>query len=194
MADFFRKIFLFFVCMNFSFAQSQTNFEIIDSLINSIADEISTYIKSEKIKIESNLQDKVVENRILSSLLKNFSLFFDDIPDDASVVRLDAFSSKINYIPQSKGLFKGLMIRRNIEVNLYCSAVENGKVLFSRDFKREYFDYIKPDEIQDLEDENFKFTHGKFVRENSIFDKIIEGLIIASSIGIAIYLLFAVRK
>lgn len=194
MGNFFRKTFLFFILLNFSLARSQTNFEIIDSLINSIAAEISTYIKSDRVKIESSLQDKLIENRIFSSLLKKFSLFLDDVIDDVSIVRLDAFISKIYYIPESRGLFRGFAVKRNIEINLYCSVIKNGEILLSRDFKREYSDYVKPDEIQNLEDDSLDFTRGKFVEKDSGWGKIIEGLLIASSVGIAVYLLFAVRK
>lgn len=88
-----------------TFAQSRSNLDIIDSLINSIVDEISNQIKSEKIRVESNLQDKVIENRVLNSFLRKFTVFFYDSAADVDIVRLDAFKSKINYIPESRGFF-----------------------------------------------------------------------------------------
>lgn len=193
MDDIFRKIFILSIFLNFSFAQTQTNFEVIDSLINSIVAEISGQIKSDKIKVESSLQNKVVENRILSSFLKRFILYVNDDAADAVVVRLDAFKSKIRYAQVSKGLFKKSVDRR-IEVNLYCSVIENGKILFSRDFKREYSDYVKADAIRDLEDENFDFTRGEFTGNTLEIGKVLEGAILILSVGISIYLLFVVRK
>ncbi|MFN3134872.1 MAG: hypothetical protein ACK44H_04795 [Candidatus Kryptonium sp.] len=194
MVNLICKFFLFLVFVSLTFAQSKSNFEIIDSLISSIVDDISSQIKSEKIRVESNLQDKVIENRILNSFLRKFAVFFYDSVADADIVRLDAFKSKINYVPESKGFFKSPVVKRNIEVSLYCSAIGNGELLFSRDFKRIYSDYVKADEIKNFEDKAFNFTQGEFAGGSLTLSKIIEGIVIVSSIGIAVYLLFAVRK
>ncbi len=188
----FKFFLLFLAFINFTLAQTRTNFEIIDSLINSIVDDISSEIISEEIRIESNLQDKVIENRILNSFLRKFTVVYNDAP--AKVIRLDAFRSRINYVFASKVFFKSSVVKRNIEVNLYCSAVDDRRVLFSRDFKRVYSDYVKTDEIRTLEDKTFSFTQGEFVGGSSTLSKVIEGIVIISSVGIAIYLLFVIRK
>lgn len=188
------KFFLFFAFVSLTFAQSRSNLEIIDSLISSIVDDISGQIKSEKIRVESNLQDRFIENRILSSFLRKFAVFFYDSVADADIVRLDAFKSKINYVPESKGFFKSSIVKRNIEVSLYCSAIGNGELIFSRDFKKTYSDYVKADEVKNFEDKTLNFTQGEFAGGSLTLSKVIEGIVVISSIGIAVYLLFAVRK
>ncbi|MCS7230034.1 MAG: hypothetical protein RMJ81_09575 [Candidatus Kryptonium sp.] len=192
MDDIFRKIFILSIFLNFSFAQTQTNFEVIDSLLNSIVGEISEQIRSDKIKVETSLQNKVIENRILNSFSKRFALYIND-DADAILVRLDAFKSRIKYAPVSRGLFRKFVNRR-VEINLYCSVIQDGKVLFSRDFKREHSDYVKDDAIQDLEDESFDFTRGEFIGNTLTIDKLLEVAVLVLSVGISIYLLFAVRK
>lgn len=193
MANFVSKLFcLCLLPFNFLFSQNLTNFEIVDSLINSIVDEISSQFNSEKIKVQSNLQDKLVENRILNSLLKKFVVFFDEDVDD--VVRLDAFQSKIFYIAEHTGFLKRSKLRREVEINLYCSVIKGGRLVWSDSLKRKFSDYVNPDEVEKLEDKDFKFTQGEFVERSSSLRKILEGFIVVSSIGIAIYLLFVLRK
>ncbi len=169
-----------------------TNFEIVDSLINSIADEISSQVNSEKIKVQSNLQDKLIENRILNSLLKRFVVFLDDDVDD--IVRLDAFQSKIYYIGEPRGFLKRSRLRREVEINLYCSIIKGGRLVWSDSLKRKFSDYINPDEVEKVEDKDFEFTRGEFVETSLSLRRILEGFLVASSIGIAIYLLFVLRK
>jgi len=195
MANFLRKLFCFtFLPFNFLISQKPTNFEIVDSLINSIVEQISSQIETEKVMIQSNLQDKLIENRILNAFLKKFVVFIDDSADASGVVRLDAFKSKVYYIPESGGFLKRSKLKRSIEIELYCSAIKNGRLVFSDNFRREFSDYVSPDDIEDIEDENFKFTRGEFVGDDLSLRKIVEGFIVASSIGIAIYLLFVLRK
>ncbi len=193
MANFVRKLFcLCLLPFNFLFSQNLTNFEIVDSLINSIVDEISSQFNSEKIKVESNLQDKLIENRILNSLLKRFVVFFDDDVDD--VVRLDAFQSKIYYIVEQTGFLKRSRLKREIEISLYCSVIKSGRLIWSDSLRRKFSDYIDPDEIEKIEDKNFKFTRGELIERSSSLRKFFEGFLVVSSIGVAIYLLFVLRK
>jgi regulatory protein YycI of two-component signal transduction system YycFG len=76
MADSLCKAFTLIVLLSsISLSQKLTNFEIIDSLLNSIVDEISEKMNTESIVIQSNLNDKLVENRILNAFSKNLTFF-----------------------------------------------------------------------------------------------------------------------
>jgi len=195
MVDLFPKLILIAVIpLNFLFSQTVTNFEIIDSLINSIISEISQEIKTNKIKVQSNLQDKLIENRILNALLKNFSVYLDTDDETKNLLRFDAFKSKISYVEEKSGFLKTSKLKRVVEVNLFYSLIENGSVKFSGDLKREFHDYINFDEIAKIEDRAFDFTKGEIIVRKFNLQKITELFLVASSIGIAIYLLFVVRK
>ncbi len=195
MADFISKFLCFiFLSFNLLVSQSLTNFEIVDSLINSIVSEISTQIKSDKIKFQSNLEDKLIENRILNRLIEGFTVFINDSVGDAYILRFDGFRSKIYYVFEPSGLFKKSRLKRNIEVDIYCSAVKEGKIVFSDNFKREFSDYVSPDDVKKIEDKSFKFTRGEFVGNAMRLRKIFEVFFVVSSVGVAIYLLFALRK
>jgi hypothetical protein len=161
-------------------------------LINSIVDEISSQLNSEKIRLQSNLQDKLVENRILNSLLKRFIVFFEGDVDD--VIRLDAFQSEIYYIVERRGFLKGSKLRREVEISLYCSIIKSGRLIWSDSFRRRFSDYVNPDEVEKIEDKNLEFTRGKLIERSSGLRKFFEGFLVVSSIGIAIYLLFVLRK
>ncbi len=195
MVDLFPKLILIAVIsFNFLFSQTVTNFEIIDSLINSIISEISQEIKTDKIKVQSNLQNKLIENRILNALLKNFSVYLDEGDETANLLRFDAFKSKISYVEEKSGFFKTSKLKRAVDVNLYCTVIVDGKVKFSGDLKREFHDYINIDEIAKIEDKEIDFTKGELIARKFNLQKITELFLVASSIGIAIYLLFVVRK
>lgn len=64
--------------------------------------------------------------------------------------------------------------------------------IFSLYYK--HFQKRKAGEIKNFEDKAFNFTQGEFAGGSLTLSKIIEGIVIISSIGIAVYLLFAVRK
>lgn len=177
---------------NFLFSQNLTNFEIVDSLIDSIVDEISAQVNFERIKVQSNLQDKLIENRILNSFLKRYTVFLDGEVED--IVRLDAFQSRIYYIAESRGFFKRSRLKREVEINLYCSVIKNGRLVWSDSLRRKFFDYISFGDIEKLEDKNLEFTHGEFIESNLSLRKIFEIFFVVSSVGIAIYLLFVLRK
>ncbi|CUS97070.1 hypothetical protein [Candidatus Chrysopegis kryptomonas] len=175
MVDLFPKLILIAVIpLNFLFSQTVTNFEIIDSLINSIISEISQEIKTNKIKVQSNLQDKLIENRILNALLKNFSVYLDTDDETKNLLRFDAFKSKISYVEEKSGFLKTSKLKRVVEVNLFYSLIENGSVKFSGDLKREFHDYINFDEIAKIEDRAFDFTKGEIIVRKFNLQKITE--------------------
>jgi hypothetical protein len=194
MADSLCKAFTLIVLLSsISLSQKLTNFEIIDSLLNSIVDEISEKMNTESIVIQSNLNDKLVENRILNAFSKKFNIFLNDT-NKTDIVRIDGFKSDISYKRESGGFLKSAKLRRDIEINLLCTLIYHGKLLTSDAFKRSFSDYITYTEIDKVEDEHFKFTQGEIVENKSDLKRLIEGLLIASSIGIAVYLLFVIRK
>lgn len=195
MVNLFGKIFLLIILTNFSLSQTRkTNLEVVEELINSVVDEISSYVNSKEIEVESKLENGFVENRFLNSLSQRYEVFFDDTSSNINVLRLDAFKSKISYKIESRGLFKKHRVKRDVKITFYCSMIENNKLLFSRNFEREYSDYVSMPEIKDIEDSSFIFTRGEFIDQPLTLSKIFEGLIAVFSIGIAIYLLFAMRK
>ncbi len=195
MADLFLKlIFITFIPLNFLISQTATNFEVIDNLIDSIISEISQEIKTEKIKVQSNLQNKLIENRILNTLSKKFYVYLNSDEETITLLRFDAFKSKISYIEERSGFLSTSKFKRIIEVNLYYSLIEDGRVKFSGDLKREFHDSINSDAITKIEDKEIDFTKGEIIARRSAFKKIAESFLVAASIGIAIYLLFVVRK
>ncbi len=193
MVDLFFKVFLLIILSScFSLSQKLTNFEIIDSLLISIVNEISEKMDVESIGVQSNLADKLLENRILNAFSKKFKIFLNDT-NKANIVRIDGFKNRISYKRESGGFLKSAKLRRDIEINLFCTLISNNSLLTSDVFKRTFSDYITYNEIGKVEDE-YKFTQGEVVESKSNFKGLIEGLLIVSSIGIAVYLLFVIRK
>lgn len=187
----------FFLAVQF-IAQPRTNLEVINSLIDSSAQQIAAQINSKSVEFfvdyKSPAEFLFLNEQLISGLTKNeIKINVDTITtnskityslSDASVFYSDIFRS---------GLFGGYLIERKFKLSGSYIIEKNGSVINSESFNLTKIDTIKYDFINIIETPSLAFTQGNIPSE-PFFPSIIEPLIAITAIAITIILFFTVRS
>ena len=187
----------FFLAIQF-FAQPHTNLEVINSLIDSSAQQIAGQIKSKSneffIDYKSPAEFSFLNEQLISGLTKyDIEINVDSITtgskiiyslSDAGVFYSDIFRS---------GLFGGYLIERKFKLSGSYIIEKNGSVTDSESFNLTKTDTIDYDFINIIETPSLTFTQGN-IPSQPFFPSIIEPLIAITAVAITVILFFTVRS
>ena len=123
--------------------------------------------------------------------------FLHKLDSTSSMPRLSiqVLSIGVSYGPVFHQSFLGTgFSERTVDLKLAVQEIgKSGIVDFSKEFRQSKTDTVDADLIPRLEDPAFRYTHGD-PPERSFYDSILAPIVILSSLGLAVYLLFTVRS
>jgi hypothetical protein len=188
---FYLFVFLLFGEITFSQNKPTTNYEAIakkySEMSENIVNNIPAGYKTVNLIIEGDSNKWVFQSE-LSRILKTKEINLSD-KNDSSVCLIKIFNeTKIRYSKDSND--NDSFIR-----NIFClSVISNGeKDKFERTYTEMYCDTLKINDISYINNSKIKITTIN-LEEQSIFDSLLKPLIILSSSGVLVYLLFTVRS
>ncbi len=202
------KFIVFYLFIMGSFCFGQNNLAIIDSLLIEIVKE------STKESFEQNKEDKIIisidslDNKIAGYLRLKLGNFFSqnkqqvfrNFPSDSSfegkVLEIQNFQIKIKYSePFGKDFLGKNYVKRNIWVLLTAQIYNytNHKIIYPIESETNFSDEIEFNEIENIEDSPYKFTHGKLA-DITLWQKMLEPALVVSSVITVLLLLFTQRS
>ncbi len=196
-----RKIYLsllVFIFIVFSNAQSKTNLEILNSLIDSVAEEISNNYNStnSEFDLEINTPNEYtfLKNRITFSLKNNdLNIFTNvDTTDKKIIFNLDKAVTNYHQIIKG-GIFGDLLLERELIISGTYYLENDYKVENSKEFYFSEIDTVLLDNIKKLENSSLPFTKDELPPE-PFFSGIIEPAVALGTAVVAVILFFTVRS
>lgn len=142
----------------------------------------------------SVIVSQVFTQTMLERKLKPFSQKMDSLSTLPSLI-LQVVSVGVSYSPVFHESFLGTALtERKVGVKLAIQKTDKiGLVNFSREYYHTTQDTIDANIIPRLEDKSYRCSQG-IAPERSFFDSILSPIIILSSLGLVVYLLFTVRS
>lgn len=188
-------IFISIVYVN-TFAQAESNLEVVKSLLSKTANEISRIIpsnNSKEIELKFIAADdyKILKAKLIEDLQKNNFILLSE-----SNNKLNFTLSEVKIIYKDifrDGILGEYLVER--ETNLISaffieSKNEIGKV---NNFSFTKLDTVKYDEIKKLENIAFSFTSAE-VPSEPFFSSVLEPVIAVGTAAVAVYLFFNIRS
>ena len=178
------------------FAQSKTNFEIIDSLI---------YLSIEQISEELNQNDEYLlefigadDYDILKSKVIQFLKYQDigivESEKNQNKLTYNLEAIKINYTDVFKdGLFGTYLLRRDAYLNGSFFLTKNGKINDVNSFNNSLADTVLYSEVSQLDNIAYPFTSAELPDE-PFFSSTLEPVIAIGTAAVAVYLFFNIRS
>jgi hypothetical protein len=191
------NIFIFFLMsLSCLFAQSKTNFDIIDSLI---------YLSTEQISEELNLNEEyflefigaddydILKSKVIQFLkYRDIGIVESEKKQNKLTYNLEAI--KINYTDVFKdGLFGTYLVRRDAYLSGSFFLTKNGEINDVNSFNNSLADTVLYSEVSQLDNIAYPFTSAELPDE-PFFSSTLEPVIAIGTAAVAVYLFFNIRS
>lgn len=189
---------VFFPYLCFS-GNQRTNLQWVESNLAVLFDslEISRQINLNDTKIEVGAvkgeQSGFIKNKIINYLEGSADQYFEQ--DSLKIFRVEQFHTEIVYQQNSYGMLglqSGYFRENHIEFKGWIENAE-GKILKSIDVIKTVTDSLEADNIPFLDKSPYSFSKGR-IQDLSLWSRVIEPLLVTSTIGVMVYLLYSVRS
>ncbi len=175
-------------------AQEKTNFEVIQSGLDSVVNNLISNIDENKsyiLNIESADEYSVFASSIKNSFADKIKIVDEQNSDKLNFTINEI---KLNYNDCFRdGLFGDFFTERVVTVNSSYNINKIEKALSGENIVTTLKDTVKLDEIQKLENSAYRFTKSEKPKE-PFLSGLTEPIIAVSAIAVSIYLLFSVRS
>ncbi len=185
-----RKIILvLFLTFGALHAQS-TNLEMIYSLVDKSASEISRKLNSNYLlNFDSPAEYLVLKTRVMKAFASN--------PDGAKELPELSYSivnARVEYSDIFRDGFLGsFKVKRKITLNADYALHKEGNTITSGSFEQSLIDTVDYDSVNKLENFSLPFTQGTLPDE-PFFSGLLEPVVAIGTAVVAVYLLFTVRS
>ncbi|PKL90027.1 MAG: hypothetical protein CVV23_01420 [Ignavibacteriae bacterium HGW-Ignavibacteriae-2] len=180
-----------------SVAQTKTNIEIINSLIDSSITDISKDFVFEDVvyylQFNGAPEHSILKNQALYSLSKKVNVTDNKTKSIKSLFYTVKNISTIYLDPYKDGLFGSYKMERQISLLGNFLIYENDAVVKGDEFLKTYRDTIDYDRVKEYESISFSFTHGR-IPDEPFFASLLEPAIAVASIAATVILFFTVRS
>ena len=179
-----------------TFAQAESNLEVVQSLLSKTADEISKIVpsnNSKEIELKFIAADdyKILKTKLIEDLQKNnFSLL------NESNIKLNFTLNEVKIIYKDifrDGILGEYLVERETNLNSSFFIENKNEIGKVNNFSFTKLDTVKYDDIKKLENIAFSFTSAE-VPSEPFFSSILEPVIAVSTAAVAVYLFFNIRS
>jgi hypothetical protein len=183
-----KKLFLLLLLPGISFGQLKTNLEVMYSLLDSAASEVTESDGIKTYSFEAGSTNRLFYNRFIAEMSsRNLVMMESGSPDLQFVIE----STSVKYGDMfRKGFLGSFYIPRTINLNGNYLILEGNRF---KEFNLVYSDSIEVDNITEVENEFYPFTKG-VVPPEPFFSSIIEPVIAIGTTAAAVILFFTVRS
>ncbi|AFH50779.1 Hypothetical protein IALB_3076 [Ignavibacterium album JCM 16511] len=190
------RLFLFLTISGFipALAQSSSNLEIFFAQVDSVGMMIQQNLKDKEPAININFLSSpeyaILENRLASYLVKN-GLKISNNENSQFTLNFVITEALVKYDDTFRdGLFGDILVERSISLK--------GNILFldkntSTDFSFDFYDTVKYDELNEIENRAYSFTQNNHPAE-PFFSSLIEPVIAVGAAATAVILFFTIRS
>jgi hypothetical protein len=180
-----------------SIAQTKTNLEVIDKLIDrsvSKADSILNSKQTINFLFTSSPVLEVLKPKIFQTFNEHGYTLTSTTNESNNAVNYTATSVKVEYQnPFSNGLFSSLLLEREISFNYSLTVTGADKTIRSFSYTANQIDTVKLDEISGLEDKTLQFTQSS-IPSTPLLTNLWEPIIVIGTLIVTIVLLFSIRS
>lgn len=187
-----RILILMFVFCVELLSQTSANLKVAQNLVDSSVVIVSKNLaKPNKINIEINTPENL--SYLRNYIQKSFSSKLTISDSSFIIIKYNLDEAKVEYSEIEKdGFFGNYNVKRKIDISGNFLMLQNGKSLAADNFLLSQADYIKVEEISELENPSLPFTQGK-IPKAPLLSSLYEPIIAISAIAVTVYLLFSVR-
>jgi len=192
----FFPVVVFFLSVDLSAQQPDTNLDIFYSMIDSSVTEFISKIpqSEESIKLDLNLGKdySVFTNKVITKIISFGKKISNEKSDQASTVNYIIDSAEVTYgdIYQD-GFFGSYYLSRNLSLKGNYTVESDSTVL--KDFSYSYKDTLKYEDIQNVENDSYPFTKGEIPPE-PFLSSLFEPIVAIGAAAAAVILFFSVRS
>ncbi len=192
----FFPVIVFFLSVDLSAQQPDTNLDIFYSMIDSsVTDFISKVPQSEEsIKLSLNLGKdySVFTNKVIAKIISLGKQISNEKSDESVDVNYIINKVKVTYGDiYRNGFFGGYYLPRNLALKGNYT-IEGDSTVF-KDFSYSYNDTLKFDSIQNVENDSYPFTKGEIPPE-PFLSSLFEPIVAIGAAAVAVILFFTVRS
>lgn len=180
---------------------TQTNVEVMQSLIARISDKVISYSNipaKESISVRyPAVDDAWIAKTVITPKLKSagYKVFDYDSINDKLLFDVNDLTLGVQYTNMFRdGFFGEKRVTRSISVNLAVEVKDclTNEIFFSGLLNEELSDTVSVDEIENLESASAKRTRAD-IPNNDILDHIVEPIVIIGAVGVSVYLFYYIR-
>ena len=201
MPDIFKRLIffvvaVFFLTVDLSAQQPDTNLDIFYSMIDSsVTDFISEVPKSEEsIRLELNLEKNysVFTNKVIAKIISLGKKISNEKSKAFSNVSYIINEAKVTYGDiHRNGFFGGYYLPRSLTLKGNYTVGGNSTVF--KDFSYSYNDTLRYDDIKNVENDSYPFTKGEIPSE-PFLSSLFEPIVAIGAAAVAVILFFTVRS
>ncbi len=179
-----------------TFAQAESNLEVVKSLLSKTADEISKIVpsnNSKEIELKFIAADdyKILKTKLIEDLQKNNFILLNE-----SNNKLNFTLSEVKIIYKDifrDGILGEYLVERETNLNNSFFIENKNEIGKVNNFSFTKLDTVKYDDIKKLENIAFSFTSAE-VPSEPFFSSILEPVIAVGTAAVAVYLFFNIRS
>ncbi len=177
-------------------AQTKTNFDIFYSLIDSSVNEISKELNKDavyQVQMQLGTVYGVFGNEIKSAFASNGLKFKSDSDSIFNILTFVLEEASVEYGDIFRdGIFSNFLTERTVNIQGNYSIESKGE-FYKKDFSAEAIDTVDVDQIEELENLSYPFTHSDLGPE-PFFSGLLEPIVAIGTAAVAIILFFTVRS
>ena len=192
----FSAVTVFFLSVDLTAQQPDTNLNIFYSMIDSsVTDFISKIPQSEEsIKLDLNLgkEYSVFTNKVIAKTISFGKKITNENNGESSNVNYIITKARVTYGDIYRdGFFGGFYLPRNLSLKGNYTVEDNSTVF--KDFNYSYNDTLKYDDIKNVENDSYPFTKGE-VPPEPFLSSLFEPIVAIGAAAVAVILFFTVRS
>jgi hypothetical protein len=191
-----KTLFFFFIC-SLLFAQSKSNLEMINGLVDSsailVASTLNNTDSAFDLDVNSPKEYTELNQRIVTSLVRNkIKLNLDSLETNKINYSLSQVSVQYSDLFRD-GLFGDYLLERNFILSGEYSIQKFSTISAADIFSYTAIDTISYDNYRVVENNSIPFTKGK-VPESPFFPSIFEPVVAITTVVVSVILFFSVRS
>jgi len=188
---------LFLVISILSIAQTKTNLDVINTLIDRSVSKVDSIIGSKQtinLTFTSSPILEVLKPKIFQTFSERGYSLTTSVTGSNTEVNYTVTSLKVEYRnPFSDGLFGGLLLEREISFNYSLTITRTDKTIKPFSYTENQIDTVKLDEISGLENKTLPFTQSS-IPSTPLLSNLWEPIIVVGTLIVTIVLLFSIRS